>query len=130
MEILQSLAFALNIFSAVIVVVLVLMQDGKGAEVGAVFGGGASGSIFGAAGSANFLSRSTAIFATIFFVTSLSMAYFGAVPLMKQPVEEDIIEQYSTQNSAQKTPETVPAEAVQPAAEAQKSTAKENAIPN
>lgn len=125
MEILQSLAFALNIFSAVIVVVLVLMQDGKGAEVGAVFGGGTSGSIFGAAGSANFLSRSTAIFATIFFVTSLSMAYFGASPLMQQSEEVDIIEQYSGSNAA----ETVSAAAEQSAEAAQKPAAKETAIP-
>ena len=57
---------------------LVLMQHGKGADMGAAFGSGASGSLFGATGSANFLSRTTAILAAIFFVTSLSLAYIAS----------------------------------------------------
>lgn len=56
------------------VIGLVLMQQGKGADAGATFGGGASGSVFGAQGSATFLSKTTAIFATLFFITSLSLA--------------------------------------------------------
>jgi preprotein translocase subunit SecG len=56
---------------------LVLVQQGKGADMGASFGGGASGSLFGATGSANFLSRSTAIAATVFFLCTLALAYFG-----------------------------------------------------
>ena len=122
MDILQSIVFAINVFSAVIVVVLVLMQDGKGAEVGAVFGGGTSGSIFGAAGSANFLSHLTAVFATIFFLTSLSMAYFSASPLTQHQAE-DIIEQYST-----KAPQE--GGAPQSSQSESKPTNKENAIPN
>ena len=59
------------LFVAVILVGLVLMQQGKGADVGASFGAGASGTVFGSAGSANFLSRMTAVFATIFFGISL-----------------------------------------------------------
>ena len=57
------------------VIGLVLMQHGKGAEMGAAFGGGSSGSLFGSSGSANFLSRVTAIFATIFFITSMSLSF-------------------------------------------------------
>ena len=57
---------------------LVLMQHGKGADMGAAFGSGASGSLFGATGSANFLSRTTAILAAIFFVTSLAHAYIAS----------------------------------------------------
>ncbi len=57
---------------------LVLMQHGKGADMGAAFGSGASGSLFGATGSANFLSRTTAILAAIFFVTSLALAYIAS----------------------------------------------------
>jgi preprotein translocase subunit SecG len=56
----------------------VLLQHGKGADMGAAFGSGSSGSLFGAAGSANFLSRTTAILATVFFVTSVALTYFGA----------------------------------------------------
>ena len=56
---------------------LVLIQHGKGADMGAAFGSGASGSLFGATGSANFLSRTTAVLAAVFFVCTLALAYFG-----------------------------------------------------
>ena len=56
---------------------LVLMQQGRGADAGAAFGSGASGSVFGAQGTASFLSRTTAIFATLFFITSLSLAFLS-----------------------------------------------------
>lgn len=59
------------------VIGLVLLQHGKGADMGAAFGGGASGSLFGASGSSNFLSRSTAALATVFFITSLSLSYMA-----------------------------------------------------
>ena len=75
MDILRSIIFTVNIFSALGVVFLVLMQQGKGADVGASFGGGASGSIFGAGGSANFLSRSTAVLASIFLASCLALGY-------------------------------------------------------
>ena len=67
MHFLLSVALVLQIISAVVVIVLVLMQHGKGADLGAAFGSGASGSLFGASGSANFLSRSTAIAAAVVF---------------------------------------------------------------
>ena len=63
---------------AVALVVMVLLQQGKGADMGASFGSGASGSLFGASGSANFLSRTTAILATIFFITSLLLTYLSS----------------------------------------------------
>ena len=69
---------AFHVVVAVAVVALVLLQHGKGADVGAAFGGGASGSLFGATGSANFLSRATALLATIFFLTSLGLAYVAS----------------------------------------------------
>ena len=68
-----SIALVLQIISAVVVIVLVLMQHGKGADLGAAFGSGASGSVFGATGSANFLSRSTAIAATVFFCSTIAL---------------------------------------------------------
>ena len=65
------------ILAALTMIGLVLIQHGKGADMGAAFGGGSSGSLFGASGSANFLSRSTGVLATIFFVCTLALAYFG-----------------------------------------------------
>ena len=70
MHFLLSVALVLQIISAVVVIVLVLMQHGKGADLGAAFG---SGSLFGASGSANFLSRSTAIAATVFFCSTIAL---------------------------------------------------------
>ena len=64
-----------QVFTAVALIGLILLQHGKGADAGAAFGSGASGTVFGARGSANFLSHSTAILAAVFFVTSLLLAY-------------------------------------------------------
>jgi preprotein translocase subunit SecG len=72
-----TLVSVLQVLSAVVMIGLVLVQHGKGADMGASFGSGASGSLFGASGSANFLSRSTAVCATIFFACTLALAYFG-----------------------------------------------------
>ncbi len=74
----HSLLLVAHVLISVAIIGLVLLQRGKGAEAGAAFGAGASGTVFGARGSANFLSRSTAALATLFFITSLSLAYFGA----------------------------------------------------
>ena len=73
----ETLVWIVHIVVAVSVIALVLLQHGKGADMGAAFGGGSAGSLFGSTGSANFLSRSTAILATMFFLTSLTLAYFG-----------------------------------------------------
>jgi preprotein translocase subunit SecG len=73
----ETLVWVVHVIVAVSVIALVLLQHGKGADMGAAFGSGSSGSLFGATGSANFLSRSTAILATLFFLTSLGLAYFG-----------------------------------------------------
>jgi preprotein translocase subunit SecG len=73
----ETLVWVVHIIVAVSVIALVLLQHGKGADMGAAFGGGSSGSLFGSTGSANFLSRTTGILATLFFLTSLGLAYFG-----------------------------------------------------
>jgi len=73
MEIIKTLLWIVQIISALSVIVLVLLQQGKGADAGATFGSGGSSSLFGASGSANFLSRSTAVGAVIFFVTTLAL---------------------------------------------------------
>jgi preprotein translocase subunit SecG len=72
-----NVLIVLHVLMALAIVGLVLLQHGKGADMGSGFGGGASGSLFGATGSANFLSRTTAILAAIFFVSSLVLAYFA-----------------------------------------------------
>ena len=77
MNLLMNLVVALQIIAALVMIGLVLVQHGKGADMGASFGSGASGSLFGATGSANFLSRSTAVCAFVFFVCTLSLAYFS-----------------------------------------------------
>ncbi|WP_300451312.1 preprotein translocase subunit SecG [Accumulibacter sp.] len=78
MDYLFSVVLVVHILAAIGVIGLVLVQHGKGADMGAAFGSGASGSLFGATGSANFLSRATAVLATIFFMTSLSLAYIAS----------------------------------------------------
>ena len=83
---LTTLLIVVQVLSAIAIIVLVLLQHGKGADMGAAFGGGASGSLFGATGSANFLSRSTAAVATVFFVATLALAYVGTA--VKRPADE------------------------------------------
>ncbi|MDT8991166.1 preprotein translocase subunit SecG [Curvibacter sp. APW13] len=77
MSIVASIILTVQMLCAIAMIGLILVQHGKGADMGAAFGSGASGSLFGATGSANFLSRTTAILATIFFICTLALAYFG-----------------------------------------------------
>lgn len=77
MQIWFTLLLVLQILSALTIIGLVLVQHGKGADMGASFGSGASGSLFGATGSANFLSRATAIAATVFFLCTLGLSYLN-----------------------------------------------------
>lgn len=77
MNVLLTLVLAAQILAALAMIGLILIQHGKGADMGAAFGGGSAGSLFGASGSANFLSRTTAVLATIFFICTLALAYFG-----------------------------------------------------
>ncbi|MBN3723332.1 preprotein translocase subunit SecG [Burkholderia sp. Ac-20379] len=78
MSFLKVLIIVVQVLSALGVIGLVLLQHGKGADMGAAFGSGASGSLFGATGSANFLSRTTAILATVFFISTLALTYLGS----------------------------------------------------
>jgi preprotein translocase subunit SecG len=77
MNVFSSVILAVQMLAALGMIGLILMQHGKGADMGASFGSGSSGSLFGASGSANFLSRSTAALATVFFVATLALAYLG-----------------------------------------------------
>jgi preprotein translocase subunit SecG len=77
MNVMLTLLLAVQMLTALGMIGLILLQHGKGADMGAAFGSGASGSLFGATGSANFLSRTTAVLAAVFFVCTLLLAYFG-----------------------------------------------------
>ena len=96
MEILKTLIWIVNLISAFAVIVLGLMQHGKGADMGAAFGSGASGSLFGATGSANFLSRTTAVLSTIFFATCLALVLLSSgskqqdLGVMAKPIEQTV----------------------------------------
>ncbi len=74
----ETFIWVVHVMSAITVVILVLLQHGKGADMGAAFGSGSSGSLFGASGSANFLSRMTGALAAVFFITSLGLTYLSS----------------------------------------------------
>ena len=88
MNLLESATLVVHVLAAMAVCGFVLLQHGKGADMGAAFGSGSSGSLFGAVGSANFLSRTTAVLATVFFVTSVGLTYFGSKHGASQGVME------------------------------------------
>ncbi|MDB5940665.1 MAG: putative preprotein translocase, subunit SecG, partial [Ramlibacter sp.] len=77
MNVFLTIVLAVQMLTALGMIGLILVQHGKGADMGAAFGSGGSGSLFGASGSANFLSRTTAVLAAVFFVCTLALAYFG-----------------------------------------------------
>ncbi|MFT3804609.1 MAG: preprotein translocase subunit SecG [Burkholderiaceae bacterium] len=92
MAIVMNVVMVLQVLAALGVIGLVLIQHGKGADMGAAFGSGSSGSLFGASGSANFLSRTTAVLAAVFFASTLALAFAshksvptGAGSVMDQP---------------------------------------------
>src|SRR5512137_588454 len=89
MAILETLLLIVHLLVAVAICGLVLLQHGKGADMGAAFGSGSSGSVFGAAGSANFLSRSTGALATVFFLSSLALTWYGASKSLPRDVMQE-----------------------------------------
>jgi preprotein translocase subunit SecG len=97
MGILESVLLVVHVLVAIGICVLVLLQHGKGADMGAAFGSGSSGSLFGSAGSANFLSRSTAVLATVFFLSSLGLTYFGSQRSLPAGVERSIMDTHQQQ---------------------------------
>ena len=100
MQIVWNLVLAVQIISAITMIGLVLVQHGKGADMGASFGSGASGSLFGASGSANFLSRSTSACATVFFACTLALAYFGHASATRRPESTSVLERAAAAASA------------------------------
>src|SRR5262245_18156422 len=101
---LRTLVMIFHVLLAVGLVGLILLQRGKGAEVGTAFGAGASGTVFGARGSASFLTRATAVLATLFFVTSLSLAFLSSRPT----APTSILERSTQQQPASDVPATPP----------------------
>jgi len=77
MDLMHTVILTIHVIATLTIIGVVLLQHGKGADMGAAFGSGASGSLFGATGSANFLSRLTAVLAAVFFLTSLALSYIA-----------------------------------------------------
>ncbi len=98
-----NVLIVLHVLVALAIIGLVLLQHGKGADMGSGFGGGASGSLFGATGSANFLSRTTAVLAALFFILSLALAYVAT----RRPLEEGGVMD-TVRRSAPQKPAAVP----------------------
>lgn len=115
MQAMMTVVLLLQVLSALAMIGLVLVQHGKGADMGASFGSGASGSLFGATGSANFLSRSTAVAATVFFASTLGLAYFGNNRGVASAEQPSLLEQAASAAVAASAG-AVPASAVLPAA--------------
>ena len=124
----NSLLLVFHVITAIIIVVLILLQKGKGADMGSSFGAGASQTVFGASGSGNFLVKATTVAATIFFITSLSLAIFArnqrgvdsttGLPVLNQeilqestssqsdvPQLDEAVEQTSSQNDIPTLPD-------------------------
>jgi preprotein translocase subunit SecG len=112
-----NVAIVVHVLVAIAIIGLVLLQHGKGADMGSGFGGGASSSLFGATGSANFLSRTTAVLAALFFASSLALAYFatqrpaepGSVVDRARPVQQQKTEPAKPEAKSEK-PAPAPAE--------------------
>ena len=113
-----------HVIVALAVIGLVLLQHGKGADMGSGFGGGSSGSLFGASGSANFLSRATAVLATVFFLTSLALAYLAT---HKPRVAGGVMDAVKTEQSAPGAAKKTEAPAANGAKDAAKDAAKDSA---
>ena len=107
----QTILIVFHLLLSLAIVGLVLMQHGKGADAGAAFGSGASATVFGARGSANFLSRATGILAALFFVTSLVLAYFS----MQQQEQRGLMEEAGVASPTVETEQLVVPEVPAPA---------------
>jgi preprotein translocase subunit SecG len=110
MALVETILFVLQVVVAITLCGLILLQHGKGADMGAAFGSGSSGSLFGAAGSANFLSRTTAVLAAVFFLTSLGLTYLG-MGHSKSGAVQGVMQEVPATKSVEGTP-AAPAPAV------------------
>jgi preprotein translocase subunit SecG len=124
---LTNVLIVLHVLIALAIIGLVLLQHGKGADMGSGFGGGASGSLFGATGSANFLSRATAVLAAIFFALSLALAYVAT----RRPAEEGggVIDVIRKQQPVEKPAAKADDKPVAPAPAAPPESGKDKQVP-
>ncbi len=111
-----SILLVIHVLLSLVIIALVMLQRGKGADAGAALGGGSSGSVFGARGASNFLSRSTAILATLFFITSLSLAYLSANQRSATVSSGSVLEG-ATEQPAKARPSDIPAAIDAPASD-------------
>jgi preprotein translocase subunit SecG len=127
MNTLFNLIVVVQVLSALAIIGLVLLQHGKGADMGAAFGSGASGSLFGATGSSNFMSKSTAVAAAVFFSSTLALAYFANGSSSSAPAASAGVMDAIPNKPA--PAQTAPAPAPAPAAPAPAAPAPANQIP-
>jgi preprotein translocase subunit SecG len=128
MSVWTNVLIVVHVLVALAIIGLVLLQHGKGADMGSGFGGGASSSLFGATGSANFLSRTTAVLAAIFFALSLALAYVGTQGRVTTGGGVmDAVRQQEQKKSDK--PAAAPASPDKPAASAVPEGAKDKAVP-
>jgi preprotein translocase subunit SecG len=111
---LEIFILVIHVIAAAGLIGLVLLQHGKGADMGAAFGSGASGSLFGSSGSANFLSRTTAVLAAVFFLTSMGLTYVTG----HKPQSTSVMEGHKTEQPAAPSPPSAPPQ-TQPPTQAQ-----------
>jgi preprotein translocase subunit SecG len=105
----ETVILIIHVLAAVSLIGLILLQQGKGADMGAAFGSGASSTVFGSQGSASFLTRSTAILATVFFLTSLTLGYFTNQGVSRKSVTETVLEKSDNKAPVAEDMPTVPA---------------------
>ena len=105
----RDIVLVIDIISAVALIALILLQQGKGADIGAAFGSGASQTLFGARGSANFLTRTTAILGTVFFLSNLGMAWLYAQQMVPANVTKSVVIEQPAKTETPAPPTDVPA---------------------
>ena len=110
MENINAILLVTQVLLSVMLIALILLQHGKGADAGAAFGSGASGTIFGARGSGNFLTKATAILATLFFATSLGLAYIASHHEGPKSIVDSVVEEQQVQQPAPVLKEPAPAD--------------------
>jgi len=128
MDIWLTLILVVHVLAALGVIGLVLLQHGKGADMGAAFGSGASGSLFGSTGSANFLSRTTAVLAAVFFMTSLGLAYIATHRPKASGGVMDAVKEQAPVPPGPASSIPVPSELTKPAGPAADSASKAGAV--
>ncbi len=118
-----------HVILAIVLIVLILLQHGKGADMGAAFGSGSAGSLFGASGSANFLSRSTAIVATLFFISSMSLTYLSTNQVKGDSIMNSVMDSNEASTESNNVEKKIKPESTNVAPD-NDSNSKANQIPN